>query len=171
LPAEIIDAQVTTVSGLKADTASVSIRLLIVPSTLLTLFLAGCGSSGADSVFQGKAEAVCREMAAAGSLPGGRKPTDLEFSRFVLSWQRGVDRLTRLHPPADQARDFQRMVVAFRDGTKAIDLLAKLDDESVLGAVAAIAVSGDRASRAARGLGLSACILFPDLPEGLRPRG
>jgi hypothetical protein len=146
-------------------------RLLAASSTLLTLLLTGCGSSGTDSAFQGKAEAVCRDMAAAGSLPRGRKPTDREIRRFARSWRRGVDRLARLHPRADQARRFHAMVKAFRDTTKAIDLLGRLDDESVLAAVAAIAVSGDRVSRAARGLGLSDCVLFPELPASLRPGG
>ncbi len=149
-----------------------SFRLLAGSSTLLTLLLlTGCGSSGGGAAFRGKAEAVCREMAAARSLPGGREPTDLEFRRFASSWQRGVGRLARLHAPADQARDFQAMVKAFRNTTRAIDLVGKLDDESVLGAVAAIAVSGDRVSRAARGLGLADCVLCPELPDSLRPGG
>jgi hypothetical protein len=146
--------------------------LRVLALIVFTATVSGCGSSPepGDATFRSRVQAVCRDLARAGSLPSGRKPSDAQMRQFARTWQESSDRLSRFQPPADETKSFDAMVDGFHDAAFAIRVLVRSNDESVLGAAAAIAVAGDRATRAARRLSLSDCVLFPELPESLRPQ-
>jgi hypothetical protein len=151
-------------------------RLLMSTLAALPLGFAACGGDDAGApgstaaatppTFLAAAEAICESMGQdAAGFSGGSTPTDEELTRLLRRWRSAFDRLDALEPPSDREADVQRMLVAYRNMTRAFELMVDAEDESVLAAVAGAAVFGQRGSRAAREAGLDACALFPEIEQ------
>lgn len=118
-----------------------------------------------SSSFVSQAEAICRQMQRDAAPLSSAKPTDERIAELVVSWRSSVKRLRALEPPQERRRQFEQMLAHYRNLIRAIDAMTKAEDETVLAAVAALAVEGQRGSRAARKAGLDDCALFPEIRQ------
>ena len=116
--------------------------------------------------FVAAANATCKRMQQdAESVGAGGEPSVEEFRELVDKWLHAIDELDALVPPQDREQQFERMLAHYRNMARAFDAMAEAEDESVLAAVAAVAVEGQRGSRAARKAGLPACAFAPEIKQ------
>jgi hypothetical protein len=156
--------------GTEAAPTASPVRTTASPTPTSTTTTAAATTARAPQVdFVAAAEAICTRMqrnaTALTGRSGNTKPTDDEMAEVVDEWRAGFDELDALDPPQDRRRDFERMLVHYRDMARAFDELIEAEDESVLAAVAASVVLGQRGSRAARDAGLDACAFFQEIKQ------
>jgi hypothetical protein len=161
-------------------------RGLIVALVALPLAVAGCGDAEASAPsptvrtngdqaspepapkveFVAAAEAICTRMQRDAKAVGAETESpDERMAKLVDDWRSGVDELDGLEAPRERKRQFEQMLVHYRNMTRAFEGMIEAEDETVLAAVAGGVVEGQRGSRAARKAGLRACAFFPEIKQ------
>jgi hypothetical protein len=107
--------------------------------------------------FIGAANAVCvATLARLKRIPQTSPTATVKKYRGELD--RAIDSIDRLPPPRGDELAVRQVLTEFRRYSQAIGYLITAKGESSLGAVAAIAVTGKRARKAATTYGLTACV-------------
>jgi hypothetical protein len=142
----------------------------------LPLAFAACGggTSSGDPVpaappragFDALASSICAELQRdATAVTGGTRPSDEDLGSLIEKWEAALDRLERLDVPENRAAPVEQMLTHYRRMVRAFTLLVAAEDETVLAAVAGLAVEGQRGTRAAKRAGLARCALFPEIEQ------
>lgn len=123
-------------------------------------------ASASSQGFVAAANTICKRMQRdAENIASNAKPSDAELGELVDNWRSAVEQLDALEPPQERKHQFRRMLAHYRNTLRALELMIEAKDETVLAAVAGVAVEGQRGSRAAREAGLPACALFPEIKQ------
>jgi hypothetical protein len=99
------------------------------------------------------------------AVTGGPRPSDADLTRLAEKWTAALDRIAALDVPESRAASVEQMLIHYRRMMRAFTLLVTVEDETVLAAVAGIAVEGQRGTRAAKRAGLPRCALFPEIEQ------
>jgi hypothetical protein len=136
-------------------------------TTSTTTTAAAAVASSATVDFVAAANKICNGMQrdAEGLESNVAAPSDEQLATLVDSWRSGVKRLDALEPQRERKRQFLRMLAHYRNMLRALELMLEAKDETVLAAVAGVAVEGQRGSRAARKAGVRACAFFPEITQ------